>query len=232
MSHKRLNSYKGKLSAAQISKGINLARQNAIRFLEDAQILYKEKRYPSATALAILSIEESGKRSILRQLSTVKSDEELHNLWKDYRSHTKKNIQWQLVDMVRQGARKLDDFKSMFDPSSEHPFVLDNVKQISFYTDCLGQAHWSNPSEVIEEDLARNLLFIAQVLSSGHDVTTKEIQLWFKYFHNADSSSKSQKEALLHWYYDMGNAGLLPADHKMADLFKWLGFNPNDISPD
>lgn len=232
MSHKRLNSYKGKLSPAQISEGINLARQNAIRLLEDAQILYKEKRYPSAAALAILSIEESGKRSILRQLSLVKSDEELHNVWKDYRSHTKKNVQWQLVDMVRQGARKLDDFKPMFDPSSEHPFALDNIKQIGFYTDCLGQAHWSNPSEVIEKDLVTDLLFIAQVLSSGHDVTTKEIQLWFKHFHNAGSSLKSQKEALLHWYYDMDNAGLLPADHNMTDLFKWLGFNLNDISSD
>ena len=36
-------------------------------------------------------------------------------------SHVKKNVQWLLVDMVRQGARKLDDFKTMFNPSAEHP---------------------------------------------------------------------------------------------------------------
>ena len=103
---------------------------------------------------------------------------------------------------------------------------------VSFYTDCLGQAHWSNPSEIIEKDLVTNLLFIAQVLSPHHDVTTKEIQLWFKYFHDAGSSLKSQKEALLRWYYDMDNAGLLPADHNMTDLFGWLGFNLNDIPSD
>ncbi len=232
MSHKRLNSYKGRLSPAQISEGINIAHKNAIRLLEDAQILYKENRYPSAAALAILSIEESGKRSILRHLSLFKSDEELRNIWKDYRSHTKKNVQWQFLDMVKQGAHKLDDFKPMFDPSAEHPYVLDNIKQISFYTDCLGQAHWSNPSEVIDEDLVANLIFIAQALSVGHEVTTEEIELWVKHIKNADSSSKSQKEALLHWYYDMENNGLLPPDHNISDILKWLGLDLDDISSD
>ena len=37
MSYKRLNSYKGKLSPAQISEGMNLARRNAIHLLEDAR---------------------------------------------------------------------------------------------------------------------------------------------------------------------------------------------------
>lgn len=94
MLHKRLNSYKGKLSPAQISKGINLTHQNAIRLLEDAKILHKENRYPSAAALAILSIEESGKQSILRQLSLVKSDEELNNTWKVLMSKRMCNGYW------------------------------------------------------------------------------------------------------------------------------------------
>ncbi len=45
MSYKRLNSYKGKLNPEQISQGINFARQNSIRLLEDAKILYENASY-------------------------------------------------------------------------------------------------------------------------------------------------------------------------------------------
>ncbi|MBN1085452.1 AbiV family abortive infection protein [Erwinia aphidicola] len=38
--------------------------------------------------------------------------------------------------------------------TTEHPFALDQLKQISFYTDCLGKAHWSIPDNVIDRDTA------------------------------------------------------------------------------
>ena len=229
MVNKRLNSYKGRLTPAQIAEGINFARHNSIRLLEDARILYEKDRYPSAAALAILSIEESGKRSILREISLVKSDKELNNTWKDYRSHIKKNVQWRLFDMVKQGARKLEDFKPMFDPSAQHPYLLDNIKQLSIYTDCLGQAHWSSPSETLDKDFVKDLIFIAEALSLGHDVTVKEIELWVKHLKDAAPSFASQKEAVLHWYYDMEINGLLPSDHKMKDVMKWLGFDFDNL---
>src|SRR5882757_6399413 len=40
---------------------------NAVRLLEDARILRKSRRYPSATALAILSLEEIGKFRTLNE---------------------------------------------------------------------------------------------------------------------------------------------------------------------
>lgn len=108
---------------------------------------------------------------------------------------------------------------------------MDNIKQISICTDCLGLAHWSNPSEVIDKDLVENLIFIAQALSVGYEVTTKEIELWVKHM-NAHVSFRSQKGALLHWYYDMEMYGLLPPDHSITDVMKWLGLNSDDISSD
>ena len=42
----------------------------------------------------------------------------------------------------------------LFDETSDHPFVLDNLKQLGFYTDCLGKATWALPWKVIDEDLA------------------------------------------------------------------------------
>lgn len=128
MSERRLNHYKGKLSAAQIAEGMNAADQNARRLAEDAELLLENKRYASATSLAILSIEESGKESILRELSVARNDKEIKDDWKDYRSHTKKNVAWIIIDMVKAGARKFDDFLPMFKEDAEHPYILDNLK--------------------------------------------------------------------------------------------------------
>jgi hypothetical protein len=68
MVKKKLDSYKGKLSADQVAAGINAATKNAKRLSEDAALLFEAGRFPSAVSLAILSIEESGKASILRSL--------------------------------------------------------------------------------------------------------------------------------------------------------------------
>ncbi len=226
MSHKRLNSYKGDLSPAQISEGINLARQNAIRLVTDAKILLKTERFPSSAALSILSIEESGKSSILRLLSLCKIEKDIINAWKEYRSHVKKNVLGIFPQRVIAGARKLDDFRPIFDEKSEHPYILDQIKQISFYTDCLGQAHWSEPTLVINKELAESLVFTAEILSSNNEVTAREIELWIKNFNDIDFSDLIKaKEALLHWYYDMQTEGLLPNGYKIKDIIDWLGFD-------
>ena len=70
---RRLNQYCGPLSPSQIAAGINAARANAMRLLEDAKLLAGSGRYASATALAILSIEEGGKDGILRELSYARN---------------------------------------------------------------------------------------------------------------------------------------------------------------
>ena len=87
---RRLNQYKGKLTAEQIAKGMNVARRNAQRLFEDAQLLIESSRYCSAATLAIISIEESGKDSILRRLAMAEGDIETSKIWREYRSHTKK----------------------------------------------------------------------------------------------------------------------------------------------
>ena len=181
MTKRKLDSYKGKLSAEQIAAGVNAAIQNAKRLAEDASLLFEAGRFPSAASLAILSIEESGKVSILRSLALAKTDEDIADAWRDYRSHTKKNVSWLLPQLTEQGARKLDDFKPLFEKSSDHPYVLDQLKQIGFYTDCLGRAHWSIPQEVIDESLAKMLVQVAKIFASDKHVSKTEIELWIKH---------------------------------------------------
>jgi AbiV family abortive infection protein len=228
MSPKHLNSYKGRLNPSQVAEGMNIARRNARRLLEDAQILLDAHRYPTAASIVILSIEESGKASILRQLSLAETDEQASRIWKDFRSHTKKNILWLMPQLMMEGARQLDDFRSLFQPAAEHPYILDQVKQVSFYTDCLGKAHWSDPAEVVDKNLATMLTQIAKILASDNEVTTKEVELWVKHLGKAKSSSLTdQKEALLHWYAEMQELELAPKGQDLNDIICWLGLDAN-----
>ena len=223
MAKRRLDSYKGKLSSNQIAEGINVAILNAQRLAEDAQILFDACRYPTAASVAILSIEESGKRYILRQLALAETDEEASRIWKDYRSHTKKNFLWLMPQLIMKGARRLDDFRPLFEPEAEHTYILDQVKQISFYTDCLGEAHWSEPTEVVDKELATMLVQIAKIFASKNEVTVKEIELWTKHIGRSKNGTlKEQKESLLHWYAEMQELGLAPKEQNIGDILDWL----------
>lgn len=212
MSTKKLNAYRGPLSAAEIAAGMNAANANAHRLVEDAQTLLIAGRVPTAASLAVLSIEESGKVSILRQLATASSKEEVAAAWKSYRLHIRKNVQWLLPDLAMKGARKLDDFRPLFEEDSEHPFILDQVKQLGLYTDCLGDRHWSVPIDVVDEKLARALVQIANLLAWKRETTVRDIELWIQHVGSVPKSDlPAMKEALASWYSAMQVAGLRPS---------------------
>jgi len=229
---RHLNSYSDRLTAHQIAIGINATRRNARRLAEDAQLLFDKERYPTAASLAILSVEEAGKESILRQIAWTSEDKELRTSWKDFRSHTKKNTMWLLPQLVSEGARRLDDFRKLFDKEAEHTFILDMIKQVSFYTDCLGKAHWSEPAEVIDKNLARLLLDVAKVFIKDREITTKEVELWTKHMGPVrDKPYVEQKKALLNWYAELQEFGLTDERPNIVDLLVWLGFT-NDKEAD
>lgn len=226
MIKKRLDSYKGKLSNKQVADGINAARRNARHLVEDAQILLESERYPTAASLAILSIEESGKEHIIRGMATAEADNEVLQQWKDYRSHTKKNIMWLLPQLFMEGARHLDDFGPLFESVAEHPYTLEQVKQIGFYTDCLGKANWSEPTGVIDKDLAIMLVQTAKIFLKKGEITTQEIELWVKHMGPVKNGDfLQQKEALLHWYAEMHELGLVTKGEKLTDFIQWLGID-------
>ena len=217
---KKLNLYKGKLTANQIAEGINAATKNAKRLFEDANLLLEAGRFPSAAALAILSIEEAGKVSILRALALAKTAEDVNEAWNNYRSHIKKNTTWLLPQLAQQGGRKLEDFKLLFDESSDHPYILDQVKQIAFYTDCLGKAHWSLPQEVIDESLAKILTQIASIFAKDKTVTKTEIELWMKHLGPVWKKAPTwMNHALCSWYRSMQDAGLAPPGENEMERF-------------
>lgn len=208
---KRLDQYSGRLSAAQIAEGINLARRNACRLASDAVSLLDAGRLPSATALAVLAIEEAGKCSILREIALARDEKELIEAWRAYRSHTTKNRTWPFVELFLKGARKLSDFAPLFSSTSDHPYLLDQIKQISFYTDCLGDAHWSYPEDVIDADLCNSLVFTASILGKGDDIKPREIELWIQHVGPVWRSHPERMEkGLTDWYASLQAEGLKP----------------------
>lgn len=206
---KKLDAYQGRLAPGQIAKGMNAAAANAQRLLADATILFEARRFPTAASLAILSIEEAGKISILRSLALAVANTEASEVWKEYRSHVRKNVLWLLPQLVAAGARKLDDFRQLFKKDSEHPYTLDQIKQLGFYTDCLGKVHWSSPDAVIDEELARMLVNVAKILAQKSHYTEKEIQLWLEHIGPVWKKEPIRmKRALVAWYAAMQREGL------------------------
>lgn len=220
MPEKKLGSYRGPLSASEIAAGMNCANANSRRLAEDAQLLLTAGRFPTAASIAALAIEESGKVSVLRQLSIASSKEEVAAAWKNYRSHTRKNAHWMIVDLALKGARKLEDLLPLYEDGAEHPFILDQLKQLGFYTDCLGNRHWSVPVNVVDEALARGLVRIAGFFVAKYETTVEEVELWIKYIGTAQKGhlGASQK-ALANWYTAMQDAGLRPRGVNKMERF-------------
>lgn len=217
---KKLNAYRGKLSASEIAKGMTVARCNARRLAGDAAILLAAGSFPTAASLSALAIEEAGKASILRALALAKNDAEIKDEWKMYRSHTSKNTAWLLPTLAAAGARKLDDFRPLFDQDSDHPFLLDQLKQLGLYTDCLGIGHWAVPTEVVDEGLARMLVKVADTLTKEKEVSEKEIELWIEHvgpFWKKDPAWI--KTAIANWYDAMQVAGLAPDGENKMEQF-------------
>ncbi len=220
MVKKKLDSYKSRLNPQQIADGMNVALENARRLVADAKLLFNAGRFPTAASLAVLSIEESGKLSVLRSLALARDDTEIKEAWRDYRSHTRKNVMWLLPQLVAQGARKLDDMRLLFDESCEHPYLLEQIKQVGFYTDCLGQAHWSKPTHIIEEDLAKTIVQVAEIMAKDREITTLEIELWIKHIKPVWKKNLSwMKQALVNWHNEMKEKGLVKEDDNDMERF-------------
>jgi len=175
-----LNPYVGPLTAAEVAVGIAAAQANADRLIADAKALIGAERYPSAAALAILAMEERGKVSILKRLLVLDDPREFKEAWRDYRTHRAKNSGWIIPILVAEGARTLHDMASAVDKDGEHAALLDALKQLAFYTDCLGDRHWSIPAEVVDADLARSMLVSAEMMWGANPVTERELELWFE----------------------------------------------------
>lgn len=220
---KGLDQYCGALTAAEIAEGMNAAVANAAHLFRDAELLLSHGSFATALSLAILAIEEAGKITILRGMALANTTEEVLKSWRAYRSHRQKNVAWMFHSIVAQGGRQLDDFRPMFDESSDHPALADQIKQVGLYTDCLGKRHWSVPEEVINEQLARSFVASAEAILAkpGRRFSVREIELWQEHLGPVwGRDSESMRSALVRWAAALAKEGLGDA----ADLAGFVAF--------
>lgn len=195
-------------------------------------MLLQAKRYESAVLLAALSIEESGKDPIIRGILTAKSRESLLRQWREFRSHTSKNRMWPFVSLAASGARRLDDFSSLFDADADadadHGEVLDQLKQLATYVDCLSGSWWTRPELAARPEVATFLVHTASILSVKKEVSEPEMSLWMEYMGSSGSSDAEMRASLLRWEQECERLGLRDAARQMHE-FLYPG--PQPIKP-
>jgi AbiV family abortive infection protein len=205
--------YSGPLDA-----GMNAAIANARRLVADAAVMLADARYPSAFMLTVLAIEESGKVSLLRTISTAGDPAALKGAWADFRKHTIKNGQWVLRQLVLSGARKLADFRPVVGGGPESD-LLDYLKRSATYADCEGDQRWSEPSKVITAELAADLLRAAEPLIPGELVSVREIELWIEHVGPVVADTAASARSVVCWAEAMKAEGIKDFDLEALEAF-------------
>ena len=221
----KVKPYRGTLSAQQIVDGMNAAIRNARRLAYDAKTMLESSRYPTAVALAILSIEEIGKVRFLRLIAIASNTEQLKVGWNAYVDHKSKNASWILPDMIAQGVRGLDTLGPLLDRKSEHAELLDQFKQIALYSDCVGNARWSEPEKRVGKEIASLAVKHADS-KRKNPVTLTEIEIWIKHMKPVYSSRTKYavEEAAVNCLKEMKESGIQEySDISTEDFAKLLG---------
>jgi len=101
----------------------------------------------------------------------------------------------------------------MVNPESDHGKTLDNLKQLSFYTDVFSAKKWSIPKDVIDENFAKMILTIAKIMvrkEAGGMTTEKELELWVKHLKPVwKQDMLKMKQALINCYNEAESLGII-----------------------
>jgi hypothetical protein len=156
----------------------------------------------------------------------ARNESELREGWKNYRTHTKKNLMWILEDLAKSGARHIEDLRPIFDETNDHGELLDTIKQIAFYSDSYDEGNWSNPIDVVNESLATSLVRTATTFAKDCEkamTTEAELELWMKHLRPVwKGSMADMKRALLACYAEAESLGVLQGRHTTSDMTKFV----------
>jgi len=224
----RRPSYKGALSPSDVVAGMAAARRNARRLAEDAQLLLDQGRWASASSLAVLSIEESGKVGVLRRLSLASEAPDLKAGWDGYGSHRRKlghPLGLGEVFVPNALLSLADALTEAIDRRAETVASMDARKQAGFYTDCVpdpsGRPFWVEPTAAITPDHARTVVGCAAILLEHREVTMREIELFVEHV-GPVLNRPGMVEGWRTWMRAMATEGLLgetveAAEDRMLD---------------
>lgn len=228
MVSRQLSAFRGELSAKDVADGINAAIRNAKRLAADAKLMLDAKRYPTAAALAVYSIEETEKVSTLRALSVAQTKDELAQAWEDYRGNRTKNTAWIAAELDAKGAGHLSGFSEAMETDAYHTGMLAILKRLGLHTECYRKGYWSEPLVVIDANAANVLVRISENACAKNEISDREIALWVEHVGPAWHSNK-MPDALLRWAQAMEEEGLIKPN---PDDVQKLGMNVLEAGAD
>ena len=128
---------------------------------------------------------------------------------------------WPFIFEVKGGARRAGDFAKLFDDGAEHPQLLDTVKQVSFYTDCVADCQWWIPERVVDADATNFIVRAAELMAKQNIVTTEEIELWIAILKpHWNGSDEERATAVCAWDKEMRQRGLIKGEVTMERFFR------------
>jgi len=157
--------YEGPLTHTMILRGFQNCIQNAQELCEEAELLFKDKRYARAYALTLICFEEIGKLMVLLTGAYHgPRDKALwRKFWKRFRSHTLKRTRVSLMEMLSLQSTTAEQTIVEMEAEPE----AEGLKQSALYVDyrdgnmvCPSELWGERSRSLVEESLklARNRL--------------------------------------------------------------------------
>ena len=128
---------------------------------------------------------------------------------------------WPFIFEVKSGARRAGDFAKLFDEGAEHPQLLDAVKQVALYTDCVANCQWWIPEKVVKADTTKLIVRAAELMVKRNVVTIEEIELWIAILGpHWNGSDEERAVAVCAWDKEMRRRGLTKGDVTMEQFLR------------
>jgi AbiV family abortive infection protein len=209
---RRISQYRGKLSIEVAIKGIQAVDKNAKALLKEATLLFRNKHWARACALAILAIEEHEKIFIIEQILLQDDEKGLIKLWKSFRTHYEKNLFWVSINLDE----KVHDWEGVvaYIKEMEEGKFIEEVKQLTLYSDAIGEnCEWITPSEDIPKVLATEMVKVARHQVErrlGKLFSKKGLTLYIEQLTSTNRGTTREKiEAIISFFYQAERRGLI-----------------------
>jgi len=200
-----------RLTIEQITNLSDYCLQNASELVEEARLLFSNKRYARALFLSILALEETSKRDILWQAIFLGEDEkQWKEFWNKFLSHDVKlaTVLWDYIT-IRSNKEKntpreiLHEYLSEMKKAEGEAKEISSFKEWAMYVDVI-DGKPIIPSQVVDRGFALTMLKSAQKHLEHHrkfKPTAKEIET------NLSLKKKMKKgESFIdYWYRTRGN---------------------------
>lgn len=161
------------LSFGKLEEAYIFVYENAKELLEESRLLFENKRYARAYALAQIAYEELAKLPIIYQEATRSFFKEGHD-WKAFykrlRSHESKNKQNYVFFQTMLNIKGDDSMNLEYDKIQDNLAFVNHLKNVSLYAD-IKNNKFTKPAIEIKKSLAKTHLDLVEEMLKIYSLT-------------------------------------------------------------